>query len=346
MKRYRSATVILVAMLAGCGPEGPPEYYRDLLQARSEIVDSLTFVVDEASAKDFEQAEKRYKGRMQDLTEKMQAYKVKMSIDANFMKLRREGDVRKRIDEDILAAMIEGVQAYAEFTKNITYTNVRLSRELKRLNLVLEASVAKKIDEQLNENAPVIQAGQGDFPKLKNVIDSMSSSQGFDQLKFIPPTMSLEDLQKIEFKVDLKEVLAFKNDLDIKLPDLEAPPLPERPAWIDDAYRRLLDRNRNLPVLGGAAAPPFSVRYTDQINLTNTSGQNLIDVDATLMYEVAGQRSTQRVAEANWPPGQKKDLPLPSGEATKVRLDGTAKVGANRVRFAVGLPNAPKKKDD
>jgi len=345
MKRYRSATVIVALTLAGCGPEGPHEFYRDALQARSEIVDSMSFVVDEESGKDFKHVEKRYRGRMMDISEKLTMYKTKMSLDQNFAKLRRDDFTPKRIDEDILAAMIDGVQAYANFTKNITYTNVRLNRELKRLNLVLEASVAKKIEEQLNENAAIISADSNEFPNLKFVIDTMREPN-LGNIGFLAGGVGERELEKLDFNVNIKEMLDFKNDLNVKLPDLEPPALPERPAWIDDAYRRLLERNRNLPVLGGAQAAAFSARYTEALLLTNTSGQNLTDVNATLMYEIANQKSTQRVSEPTWAAKEMKQLALPPAEATKVRLDGTAKVGGNSVRFAVGLPNVPKKKEE
>jgi len=345
MSRARSGVVVVVALLAGCGPEGPSEFYRDALQARSELVDSLSFVVDENTAKDFKHPEKRYKGRMQDLVEKFRMYKQKMSTDSGFNKMRRDNfDPKKNLDDDVVVAMIEGVQAYANFSKNINYTNVRLTREIKRLNLVLEASIAKKIDEQLAENAPVVDAGAGDFPALKNVIESVANTQELNNLRFIPESMEINVLQKMEYPgVDLKALLEFKNALDVKIPDLEAPALPERPAWIDDAYRRLLERNRTLPPLAGGG---FNAKYTDQLVLSNSSGQNLTEVNASLMYEVAGQRSAQKIAEPNWPSGQAKQFPSPPSDAKSVRLFGTAKAGGAAARFDIALPNPPKKKED
>lgn len=343
MSRFRPAVVVLVALLAGCGPEGPHEFYRDALQARSELVDSLTFVVDEDSSKDFKHAEKRYKGRMNDLVEKMRMYKQKMSTDSGFQKLRREDFNPKKIDEDIMAAMIEGVRAYAEFTKNINYTNVRLAREIKRLNLVLEASVAKKIETQLEENAPVVDASAGDFQNLKFVVDTVNNLQDLGGLKFMPD-MDQKTLERVEFGVDLKAVLEFKNDINVKIPDLEAPALPERPAWIDEAYRKLLERNRALPRLGGGG---FNASYTpEQFVLKNVTGQNLTEVNGTLFYEAAGLKSSQKITEPNWPAGQTKQFQLPPADAKNLRLFGTAKVNGAPSTFDTLLPPAPKKKDD
>lgn len=231
MRRARILCAFLALVALGCSPEGPPEFYRNALQARSEFVDSLTFIVDEPSAKEvFPVSEKRYRARMSEINDKLAQYRQTVRMDQSLRKLNREDFKLTMIEPDVRGAVESGLKAYLFYTRNITYTNVRLGREIQRLQLVQEVSIAKAQETDPNANV-------GNFPYLSTALQNLTGKENSsDSLRFLQTEMEPKNLAKLGMvgldDADIIEMAKFKDDVNVKLPDLVIPPPPARPAWL------------------------------------------------------------------------------------------------------------------
>ena len=217
--------LFLVSGLVGCTPDGPSEYYRGALQAKSELVDSLARVTDERSAAEIvKTAQKMHDLRIKDVTEGLE----KIRLDESFFRLRRENFDVKKLDADFRQRMIDGLRAYAFFCKNVVYTNVRLKRELQRLQMVANLEMLAKARGQIAGNQPV-NVSKADCRSLAELIKTLEGAGGGrNDLRFVPQGVAKADLEKLQSGVDgadLDLVVAFDpQDLNVKVPGLEPPP--------------------------------------------------------------------------------------------------------------------------
>ncbi len=244
MNRRLSLVLLLVPSLTGCTPDGPKEFYRAALQARSEFVDALSRVVDDQTAKEkFDKAEKL-------LTERLG--EIKAGLDKNryeggFSKLGRSNFTLKMIDEDDRQGMIAGLKAYAEYCKNICYTNVRFSREKKRMKMVMNMVLLEKARSQAQSNQPIEVNPDRDAPNLNKMFEKLDKMNEIN-LRYVREGMAKETLKNLESGIDdnlLSLVLEFKtDDLDAKFPGVEPPQPPALPAY--PAWALELDRKANL----------------------------------------------------------------------------------------------------
>ena len=165
MSRYRRLLPLLLLAGLGCAPEGPADFYRETLQARSEFADTLTFIVDEPTAvQHFPPANEILKRRTEGIRDAFETWDKKTEVPGGFDRLSRETYRPTDIGVERKGDMLDSLVAYEDFCKNIIYVNARLSREMKRLQLVYQASLTKKIEAGARISAT-------DVPALNDAID-------------------------------------------------------------------------------------------------------------------------------------------------------------------------------
>ena len=339
--------LLFVSGLTGCTPDGPNEFYREALQIKSEFVDALSFVADESTAKQyFDPAHKKYNSRMAEVRENLTAYRNKMSFDNAFRKMNREDfNAKKHIEADVLDALVVGMRAYQMYCENITFTYARIAREMQRIDLVIEASVAARMKDQLDQNQPV-DANPSQFPNLAKVKTGLGEFNK-TSLSLFNASVLPENLAKFDWQgVDIDKVFKFKqDDINVKIPGFEMPPPPARPAWIDEVYRRSGDRQKGMPMAA------FAIQYLEADNLqtckiTNNSGKKFMKVQASYFWQQkGGGKGAEDASSQEWAAGETRDMPWPPRQPG-LRWQGTA-VGADGVtsRIDIVMPMPPAKKD-
>jgi hypothetical protein len=307
MSRYRRLCPILLLAAVGCAPEGPADFYRETLQARSEFGDSLTFIVDEPSAvRRFPPAMEILKRRTDSIRDSFEAWSKKTEVPGGFNKLMSEQFKPTMIGAERKADMLDSLVAYQDFCKNISYVNARISRELKRLMIVYQASLVQKIESGGR-------VGGNDFPGLNEAIDKIwklreagpprlfttgMTKEALD--KFLPPNTYDTDLMT---RMDPADV--FKND-----PNVVTPPPPERSAQVANGVERMADRIAKLPnqLAAGSVIADYKVDYPQPLVLKNESGKTLRNVAGILVVRVAGEQ-TERWNLVNFPEWKAEAMP-------------------------------------
>ena len=146
--------------------------------------------------------------------------------------------------------MIHGIKSYAEYCKNIDYTNLRFDRELKRLTMVMNMEVLEKARTQIESNQPVTAARATDTPNMEAMFDGLSKMNEVN-LRFVPDGMTKEMIDKLEGGIDAADialVISFDpKKMDVKVKDIAPPPLPVYPEWA-----LTVDRRAKLGLTDGA----------------------------------------------------------------------------------------------
>lgn len=227
---------VLAPGLVGCSPDGPPEFYRGALQAKSEFVDSLGRVSDEKTAGEAKLVAKIYTARIKEISDQLE----KARADESFNRLRRDNFDIKKIDADIRDRMIVGMREYANYCRNIVFTNARLRREVQRLQMVANLEMLAKARNQIAANQPV-SVSMGDCPNLALLLKSAEPTQS-NLLRFIPFNIGRVELDKLQSGLDpadLDLVIGFDpQNFRAQLNVLETPPLPRYPDWAIDVDNR------------------------------------------------------------------------------------------------------------
>lgn len=258
MKRYRGLGLLVLTFgLTGCAPDGPREFYRSALAARGELVDSLSSIVDDASAKKVnDTAFKLHDERIKAVQEEI--LKIKTRVQGAFRKLHREDFRPSMIEADDRAAMIDGMRAYAMYCKNVVYTNTRLARELDRLGMLIKLEMAAKARDQMVANQPV-SVGEGDAPNLSSVIKQFDKKDDARMI-FVVQGTTKESIKRLDAGLseeELKLIFDFDlSDLTVPAPGLTAPSLPSYPAWAIEVDKRVNLGLANRPNKKAPKAPP------------------------------------------------------------------------------------------
>jgi hypothetical protein len=300
MSRYRRLFVVFILFSGlGCNAPGPESFFRESLQARSEFSDTLTFIVDEATAaKFYPPAEKILKRRIDELREAFDAWDTKAGVRSGFDKVAREqfkpadlkGDDLKR---DMTTALI----AYAKYCDEIAFVNTRLDREAKRLEIVYEASLAQKI-----ESGQAV-AG-GDLPALKAVLERVWNMRDWPAPRIMGRGMTKEYLAKFtEFaklpQVDTAKVTEFEPGGLIV--DKNAAPPPTRPASVAGAVDKFAAK---LAEIKDRLGPEILVVYADdsprQQSLKNETGKALRNVSGFLIAKINSTERWIPINIADW----------------------------------------------
>lgn len=235
----RWIVIVLAPGFVGCTPDGPSEFYRSALQAKSEFVDSLARVVDEQSAGEFL---KTSGSLLEERTKEVVDALEKAKLDDAFYKLRRDNfDIKRTIDADHRERMIAGMRAYAAYCKNIVYTNVRMGRELQRIRMVGNLEMLNKAKSQMAANQPVQVSLEADCPNLHSVIRWNNKSGNL--LRFIPSGTNKAEIDKLQSGIeaaDLELILTVDPAvvISVPVPGIELPPLPRYPDWAIDVDNR------------------------------------------------------------------------------------------------------------
>jgi len=238
-RRFWPALLLAFPGLVGCTPPGPFEFYRSALQARSEFVDSLSRVVDEKTAKDkYKVAEKVFNDRIADVKEGLDRTKY----DSTFQKLSRDNFQIKNLDANDRLGMIDGMKAYANYCRQVGFTNTRLLREIDRLQMVHHMEALTKARTQFESNQPIAAsaaAALAEFPNLAQMLESLGKLNKAN-LRFVPNTgLKTKDFEQLKTGIpekDLNIILTYDIDnMNEKIPgqedELKPPDLPKYPDW-------------------------------------------------------------------------------------------------------------------
>jgi hypothetical protein len=241
-RRFWFGFLVLTCGAAGCAPDGPREFYRGALAAKSELVDSLSRVVDEASAKQVrDTAFKLHDERLKDIQDEI--IKSRTALEPAFRKLRREPFQLNSIESGDRDAMVDGMKSYALYCKNVVYTNVRLARELDRIAMLVKLELLNKARGQILANQPISVNAETDTPNLTSILQVFDrKADGGNRMSFIPFGTTKENITKLNAGIsdeDLKLIFDFDlTDLNVPAPNLTPPPLPSYPEWAAEVARR------------------------------------------------------------------------------------------------------------
>jgi hypothetical protein len=325
-------------------PDGPREFYRESLQTRSELVDSMTFVVDEQSARElFVPVAKRFDQRTNALRDQFDEYDKKTGMKNQWMKLNRQDSKIESLNKEVIPDMINAIKEYERFCRDLAYVNVRLSREMKRIDLILQASMSKKMDGGGN-------AKPADFPSLSLVLDKGRTMQG--SVPRIFPAFTggeaerfAENLKKLgDLGIDTKFVAMFNPQaLDAPLAGFEAPPPPAAPDWAANSIKQLVTNAQNAPPLAGNITLEAS-GAPRKLAIKNTTGGPLSNVNGRIFYKVGARKDpVSYIFEAgSWAKDDARTTEIQIDQGVvEIRLVFTADQGGKTVGFDKLLGDPP-----
>ncbi|HEX3316157.1 MAG TPA: hypothetical protein VHR72_14765 [Gemmataceae bacterium] len=346
MARYRRLFPLLLLAGLGCAPDGPADFYRETLQARSEFADTLTFIVDEpTAARYFPQANEILTRRTERIRDAWDSWNRKTEVTRGFDRLPRDNFRQSDIGTERRGDMAVALAAYEDFCKNIIYVNARLSREMKRIQVVYQASLAEKV-------AAEGRMSTSGFPALTKTIDNIWQLRTRPPPKLFTVTVTEKDLLKI-FKpepVDLALVTSFDPaDIFTPNPKVESPPPPETPANLAGAIDKMAERIGKLPsqLTTGIVATYQSYGPRRQ-SLKNETGKVLKNVSGVLLVHTGKEQGVRwvPVTIAEWNVEPLIDMPVAAGDnPTKMRLLFEAEIeGGGQVGYDQLLPDPPPSK--
>lgn len=149
-KRAAFVVVLLVAA-PGCLPDGPHEFYRTALQAKTEYIDSMSRIVDEPSAKHFDEtANKIYTQRIEGIRDGMNSYKM----DGTFTKMQNPNFNVNQLKPDIKAQMEMILGEFMLYALQTKPNQLRMAREHARLGRLSALHHAHRLKETQEGRSP------------------------------------------------------------------------------------------------------------------------------------------------------------------------------------------------
>lgn len=249
-RRAWLSLLVLLPTLVGCSPDGPPEFYRSALQARSEFVDSLSRIVDEESAKEhYKRFEERYDERIKGVTSQFDDYKK--ITDPLFNKMKQDNFKEEWIGPGDREMLVGGIRANVRYAKEMVPTQVRLNRELARLRMVAILTILTKSRgqvAQLPANAKLEFDIDKETPALYAILDFFRKLSKNDPA-MLPFVAKNTPIQKILTRGDEAQLKTDFDDLMKQQRELTgfSAPLPPYPDWADQILKSNRVRFREKP---------------------------------------------------------------------------------------------------
>jgi hypothetical protein len=136
-RRLRNLAGLAVLFLTGCG-DTPQSIFRSALNGKNEYIDALMKVVDEASAKKFdEETTKQYRDRLTDLKDKLEKWAGSQSwswVTWDPDNPKRAEDSAAKAKPEYRAAIKEAVEETKEYVRQEEKNRSRIKHEVKRLS--------------------------------------------------------------------------------------------------------------------------------------------------------------------------------------------------------------------
>jgi hypothetical protein len=343
MSRCRLLFPLLLLAGLGCAPDGPVDFYRETLQARSEFADTLTFIVDEPSAvHHFPPAIEILRRRVEVTFKNFEDWNKKTEVPGGFEKLVSENYRPTSIGAERKADMAEALAAYESFCRNIVYVNARLNRENKRLQTVMQAELAKRAESGQRASA-------SDLPGLSATITSMTELRRTTPPRIFNTSLTKVALDKFakpgidtEFvtKVDPGDFFVMDPNLNIQT----APP-PAMPANVAAAIDKIAERIAKQPTQITGIVAVYRDEKPRMQSLKNETGKALRNVNGWLIVRENGQQTDRWIPVKidEWRTADTKEMPVSAGDNPRqMRLlfeglvEGDAEVGLDQ-----RLPDPP-----